>query len=103
VDDTAAGVLGRIVCQTVNEGCFAVGERVGSAADVDMATTLGLNHPYGPIAWGDRIGWNEVVARLDGLYAERHDPRFRAAPLLRRAAASNVSVRGFPRRSYAWV
>jgi 3-hydroxybutyryl-CoA dehydrogenase len=86
-------VLGRIVAQLVNEACFAVGEGVASPADIDLALRLGLNHPHGPISWGERIGWSSVLARIDGLWEDRHDARYRAAPLLRRAVASGVSVR----------
>lgn len=93
VDDAPGLVLGRMVAQLVNEGCFAVGEGIASAGDVDLATTLGLNHPFGPIAWGERLGWAAVLDRVDGLHADRHDDRYRAAPLLRRAAASGYSVR----------
>jgi 3-hydroxybutyryl-CoA dehydrogenase len=78
-------VLGRIVCQLVNEAWFAIGEGVGSAEDVDAGLTLGLNHPRGPIEWGEAIGAENVVAVLDGLWDERREERYRAAPLLRRA------------------
>ena len=76
-------VLGRIVCQLVNEAAFAVGEGVGSADDVDAGLTLGLNHPRGAVAWGEEIGLDHVLATIDGLWTERREERYRAAPLLR--------------------
>jgi 3-hydroxybutyryl-CoA dehydrogenase len=88
VGDGPGLVLGRIVCQLVNEAAFAVGEGVGSAEDVDTGLTLGLNHPRGAVAWGAAIGLEHVLATVDGLWDEMHDPRFRAAPLLRRAVAT---------------
>jgi 3-hydroxybutyryl-CoA dehydrogenase len=87
VDDAPGLVLGRIVCQLVNEACFAVGEGVGSPEDVDAGMTLGLNHPRGPMAWGEAIGFERVLATIDGLWEERREERYRAAPLLRRLAA----------------
>jgi 3-hydroxybutyryl-CoA dehydrogenase len=93
VDDAPGLVLGRIVAQLVNEACFAVGEGVASPDDMDLGLQLGLNHPHGPIAWGERIGWDAVLARIDALWDDRHDDRYRAAPLLRRAAATGLSVR----------
>jgi len=90
VDDAPGLVLGRIVAQLVNEAYFAIGEGVGSADDVDTGLTLGLSHPRGPVAWGGAIGLEHVLAVLDGLWEERHEERYRAAPLLRRAAASGV-------------
>jgi 3-hydroxybutyryl-CoA dehydrogenase len=86
VGDAPGLVLGRIVYQLVNEGAFAVGEGVGTDADVDAGLTLGLNHPRGPVEWGRRIGLDHVLAAVDGLWDEFHDPRYRAAPLLRHTA-----------------
>ena len=84
VSDAPGLVLGRLVCQLVNEAAFAVGEGVGSASDVDDGMVLGLNHPRGPLAWGDLIGLEHVLVVLDALLDERGDPAYRAAPLLRR-------------------
>ena len=92
VEDSPGLVLGRIVCQLVNEAHFAIGEGVGSAEDVDAGLTLGLNHPRGPIEWGEAIGPGHVLAVLDGLWEERHEERYRAAPLVRRAVASSQST-----------
>jgi len=85
VGDAPGLVLGRIVAQLVNEAYFAIGEGVGSGADVDAGLTLGLNHPRGPVEWGEAIGLDHVMAVLDGLWSERREERYRPAPLLRRA------------------
>jgi 3-hydroxybutyryl-CoA dehydrogenase len=85
VEDAPGLVLGRIVCQLVNEAYFAIGEGVGSATDVDAGLTLGLNHPRGPVEWAEAIGLDHVMAVLDGLWSERREERYRPAPLLRRA------------------
>jgi 3-hydroxybutyryl-CoA dehydrogenase len=92
VADAPGLVLGRLVCQLVNEALFAIGEGVGSAEDVDAGTTLGLNHPRGPVAWGREIGFDHVLATLDGLWDERREERYRAAPLLRRIVATGESI-----------
>jgi 3-hydroxybutyryl-CoA dehydrogenase len=93
VEDAPGLVLGRIVCQLVNEAAFAIGEGVGSADDVDTGLTLGLSHPRGPVEWSEEIGLAHVVAVLDGLWAERREERYRTAPMLRRAAALGRSLR----------
>ena len=38
-------MLGRLIAQLVNEACFALGEGLGTAEDVDLGMVLGLNHP----------------------------------------------------------
>jgi len=83
-----AGVLERIVCCLVNEAAFAIGEGVGSAQDVDAGLELGLNHPRGPVAWGRELGFDHVLATIDGLWEHYREERYRAAPLLRRSALS---------------
>ena len=93
VEDAPGLVLGRIVCQLVNEAAFAIGEGVGSADDVDAGLTLGLSHPRGPVAWSEAIGLDHVLSVLDALWEERREERYRAAPLLRRAAALGRSLR----------
>ena len=84
MDDAPGLVLGRIVCQVVNEAAFALGEGLGSAEDIDAGMVHGLNYPRGILAWADEIGLDHVVAVLDALAAERGEERYRVAPLLRR-------------------
>src|SRR6202007_1245541 len=84
VGDAPGLVLGRIVCQVINESVFALGEGVGSARDVDTGMVLGLNHPRGPLEWADAIGLDHVLAVLDALCDEYREERYRAAPPLRR-------------------
>jgi 3-hydroxybutyryl-CoA dehydrogenase len=86
VEDAPGLVLGRIVCQLVNEAFFAVGEGVGSEEDVDAGLTLGLNHPRGPFAWCEAIGIEYVCTTIDALWRERREERYRLAPLLQRRA-----------------
>jgi 3-hydroxybutyryl-CoA dehydrogenase len=93
VGDAPGLVLGRIVSQLVNEACFSVGEGVGSPADVDAGMVLGLNHPRGPLEWGDAIGPAEVLTVLLGLADEYRDERYRPAPALLAAARSGVALR----------
>jgi 3-hydroxybutyryl-CoA dehydrogenase len=83
VDDAPGMVLGRIVCQVINEAAFAVAEGVGSPADVDAGMVHGLNYPRGILRWADEIGLDHVLAVLDGLYDERREERYRASPRLR--------------------
>jgi 3-hydroxybutyryl-CoA dehydrogenase len=93
VDDAPGLVLGRIVCQLINEAAFATMEGVGSPADIDKGVQLGLNYPRGLLQWADVIGINHVLATLDALRADVGGDRYRAAPLLRRMAAEGRTGR----------
>jgi len=86
IGDAPGLVLGRILCQIVNEAYFTVGQGVASAEDVDTAMRLGFNWPRGPFEWASAIGPERVVGVLDALHSELGEERYRVAPLLRRAA-----------------
>ncbi len=94
VGDAPGLVLGRIVCQLVNEACFALGDGVGAAEDIDAGMVLGLNHPRGPLEWGDAIGPGTVLGVLAALCEEYREERYRAAPALLRAVRTGASLRG---------
>jgi 3-hydroxybutyryl-CoA dehydrogenase len=83
VGDAPGLVLGRIVCQVVNEAAFALSQGVGSAEDVDAGMVHGLNYPRGILEWADEIGLDHVLAVLEALYEERREERYRTCPLLR--------------------
>src|SRR5947199_400661 len=65
VQDAPGLVLGRIVCQVINEAAFALGEGVGSTTDIDPGMVHGLSHPRGPMEWADLIGLDHVLSVLD--------------------------------------
>jgi 3-hydroxybutyryl-CoA dehydrogenase len=88
VQDAPGLVLGRIVCQVVNEAAFTLSEGLGSAEDIDAGMIHGLNYPRGILSWADEIGLDHVLATLDALALERGEERYRAAPILRRLAWS---------------
>jgi 3-hydroxybutyryl-CoA dehydrogenase len=83
IEDCVGGVIGRMICQVINESCFAVQEGIGSPQDVDAGMELGLNHPRGPFAWMEAIGPAQVLRVLDGLADFTREERYRAAPWLR--------------------
>jgi len=83
VGDAPGLVLGRIVCQVINESAFALGEGVGGAADIDTGMLLGLSHPHGPFEWADEIGLDHVLTVLEALSQEYSEERYRPAPALR--------------------
>jgi 3-hydroxybutyryl-CoA dehydrogenase len=88
VGDAPGLVLGRIVCQVINESAFAFGEGVGEARDIDLGMVLGLSHPHGPLEWADTIGLEHVMAVLQALSDEYREERYRPAPVLRKLLAA---------------
>jgi len=94
VGDAPGLVLGRIVCQVINEAAFALGEGVGSAEDIDLGMELGVSHPRGPFAWADLIGLEHVLSVLQALCDEYREERYRPAPALRRLVAAGKLGRG---------
>lgn len=102
VGDAPGLVLGRIVCQLVNEAAFAAQEGVGTPADIDKGVRLGLNYPRGLLEWADHIGLSQVLATLDALRREVGGDRYRAAPLLRRMVAEGRTGRDAGRGFYSY-
>jgi 3-hydroxybutyryl-CoA dehydrogenase len=92
IADSAGLVAQRVVATIVNIACDIAQQGVAAPADIDRAVTLGLGYPYGPLAWGDRIGADTVCRILARLYALSGDPRYRTSPWLRRRAALGFSL-----------
>jgi 3-hydroxybutyryl-CoA dehydrogenase len=93
LDDIPGLLVARTAAMLANEAADVVGRKVASAADVETAMRLGVGYPIGPLAWGDRIGAGRVVELLDNLALVYRDGRYRACPILRRAAWSGRSLR----------
>lgn len=91
VADRVGMVLPRILCMLANEAYFAMAEGVAAARDIDTAMMLGTNHPRGPVEWTRAIGPDNVLAVLSALHDHFGEDRYRACPLLRRAAAEALA------------
>jgi 3-hydroxybutyryl-CoA dehydrogenase len=80
----AQGVFDRVLVMLINEAADALFFNIASAADIDNAMTKGVNYPKGLLAWADEKGINWCVSKLDELYNEYHEDRYRCSPLLRK-------------------
>lgn len=90
VEDSVGMVMPRILCQIINEALFTVQNDVANPKDIDTAMKLGTNYPNGPIEWGEKIGFNNIVVVLDALYKNNGEERYRVAPLLRQMAIAGT-------------
>jgi 3-hydroxyacyl-CoA dehydrogenase len=78
----APAVLARLGATIANEACFALGEGVASAEDINTAMRLGYNWPIGSLEWGERLGWSRALGVLEEL-RELRGEAYRPAPALR--------------------
>ena len=77
-------VVNRILIPMINEASFILQEGIASVEDIDKAMKFGANHPMGPLALGDLVGLDIVVAIMDVLFNETGDSKYRASSLLRK-------------------
>ena len=81
----------RVLVMLINEAANALFLHVASKEDIDLAMTKGVNYPKGLLQWADEKGIAACVEKLDALYEEYHEDRYRCSPLLRKMKASNTN------------
>lgn len=79
-------IVDRILAMLINEAYDALFLKIASREDIDTAMTKGVNYPKGLLAWSEEIGLKTVLARLENLFAEYGEDRYRPNPLLKRLA-----------------
>jgi len=74
-------ITSRINAMIGNEAFYMLQEGIASAADIDKALKLGLNHPMGPFELVDLVGLDTRLNILEYLHKSLGE-KFRPAPLL---------------------
>ena len=82
-------IFDRVLVMLINEAADALFLNIASAEDIDIAMTKGVNYPKGLLAWADEKGIDWCVSKLDALYNEYHEDRYRCSPLLRKMNKEN--------------
>jgi 3-hydroxybutyryl-CoA dehydrogenase len=77
-------IFERILVMLINEAADAVFMNVTNAEGVDLAMTKGVNYPKGLLKWADEIGLDEVLLKIEDLFSEYGEDRYRPNPLLRK-------------------
>jgi 3-hydroxybutyryl-CoA dehydrogenase len=74
-------ITSRINAMIGNEAFYMLQEGIASAADIDKALKLGLNHPMGPFELVDLVGLDTRLHILEYLHKTLGE-KYRPAPLL---------------------
>lgn len=77
-------IFERILVMLINEAYEALFLQVASRQDIDLAMTNGVNYPKGLFAWADELTPEFVLAKLEDMFHEYGEDRYRPSPLLRR-------------------
>ena len=77
-------VVNRILIPMINQAIGIYADGIASVEDIDTAMKLGASHPMGPLALGDLVGLDIVLAIMEVLQAETGDPKYRPHTLLRK-------------------
>jgi 3-hydroxybutyryl-CoA dehydrogenase len=92
IRDSTGFVAQRVVAMIVNIACDIAQQRIATPGDIDLAVTLGLGYPRGPLAMGDALGAATLLTILRNMQAELGDPRYRPSPWLARRAQLGLSL-----------
>ncbi|MGF6774606.1 3-hydroxybutyryl-CoA dehydrogenase [Paraburkholderia sp. GAS199] len=92
IRDSTGFVSQRVVATIVNIGCDIAQKQIATPADIDLAVTLGLGYPRGPLALGDSLGAQTILTILRNIFSVLDDPRYRPSPWLSRRAQLGLSL-----------
>src|SRR5437867_11730384 len=103
VHDFPGFVSNRVLMPMINEAVFALQEGVASKEGIDAVMKLGMNHPMGPLELADSIGLDTCLQLMEVLYHGLRDPKYRAAPLLRKMVSAGLLGRKAGRGFYEYT
>lgn len=81
IKESPGFITSRVNAMIGNEAFYMLAEGIASAADIDKALKLGLNHPMGPFELVDLVGLDTRLHILEYLHKTLGE-KYRPAPLL---------------------
>jgi 3-hydroxybutyryl-CoA dehydrogenase len=93
IRDSGGFVTQRVVACIINIAADMCQQQICTPADLEIAVTLGLGYPHGPLALGDLLGPTNVLEVLFNMQTVYGDPRYRPSPWLRRRGAIGLSLK----------
>ena len=76
-------IFDRILVMLINDAVDAFYLGVASKEDIDLAILKGVNYPKGLISWGEEKTFSWVEKKMDELYENYREDRYRCSPLIR--------------------
>ncbi|EST55785.1 3-hydroxybutyryl-CoA dehydrogenase [Brevibacillus panacihumi W25] len=103
VEDYPGFVSNRISHLFMNEAVFVVMDQIARPEEVDRIFRECFGHPMGPLETADLIGLDTVLDSLGVLYDSYQDPKYRAAPLLRKMVDAGLLGRKTGKGFYSYA
>jgi 3-hydroxybutyryl-CoA dehydrogenase len=76
----------RILAMLINEAADALRLNIAKRDDIETAMQNGVNYPKGLLKWCDDLGADFIYKKLNELFIEYGEDRYRPSPLLRKMA-----------------
>lgn len=76
-------IFERILVMLINDAVDAFYLGIASKEDIDLAIIKGVNYPKGLIAWGEEKTFSWVEKKMDELYENYKEDRYRCSSLVR--------------------